>query len=290
MLNTCGPWRQIRLETYEARISDLRTEYKLEDSLDSVSGTITAKVEGQSGKSVAFEVRSGDEVVVKETADVGSEGLAQIQFHVNNPKLWYPHGYGDQPLYTVTATVSTDGLDLHTATRRTGFRRGELVQEPDEIGKTFFFRVNGVDIFCGGSDWIPADSFTPRVTPDKYRKWLEMMVDGYQVMIRYVADARTRVSLEMVILLQTCSWLTGGLGSGGVAFGKRMSSTTCVTSLVSWYGRTSCLGVATIQPGLRCSNLSTRSASPMSADCDTIPPSSSTRAITRIIKCRNSLA
>jgi beta-mannosidase len=79
-----------------------------------------------------------------------------------------------------------NGVEVHEATRRTGFRKGELIQEPDKVGKTFFFRVNGVDVFCGGSDWIPADSFTPRVTEETYRKWLEMMVDGYQLMIRCV--------------------------------------------------------------------------------------------------------
>ncbi|KAF2194519.1 glycoside hydrolase family 2 protein [Zopfia rhizophila CBS 207.26] len=183
VLNTCGPWRSVRLETYQSRISDLRIDYKLDDSLKSVSGTITAQVEGQSDKAVVFEVQYSDDLVFKGSADV-SDGVAKVQFHVNDPKLWYPHGYGDQPLYRVTATVSAGDVNLHFVTRRTGFRTGELIQEPDEIGKTFFFRVNGVDVFCGGSDWIPADSFTPRVTEDKYRKWLEIMVDGYQLMIR----------------------------------------------------------------------------------------------------------
>lgn len=186
----------MRLETFQARISDLRIDYELDDSLQAVSGTITAKVEGEAGKSVVFEVRIGDDSLVTDSADVDSEGLAKVEFRVNNPKLWYPHGYGDQSLYTVTATLSRDGVDLHTATRRTGFRKGELIQEPDAVGKTFIFRVNGVDIFCGGSDWIPADSFTPRVTAEKYRRWLEMLVDGYQVMIRYVADARMRACFK----------------------------------------------------------------------------------------------
>ncbi|KAK3080622.1 hypothetical protein LTR53_020521, partial [Teratosphaeriaceae sp. CCFEE 6253] len=88
------------------------------------------------------------------------------------------------PLYTVTATVTSGEHDLHTISKRTGFRKGELIQQPDEVGKTFYFRFNGIDVFCGGSDWIPADSFTPRITESKYRKWLEMMVDGYQIMIR----------------------------------------------------------------------------------------------------------
>ncbi|KAF2011012.1 glycoside hydrolase family 2 protein [Aaosphaeria arxii CBS 175.79] len=184
ILNTCGPWRPVRLETYQSRISDLRVDYKLSDNLQTVSGTITAKVEGVSGNSVAFEVRDGENAVFKETASV-SDGVATVEFHVKEPKLWFPHGYGPQSLYKVTAVVSSaDGVELHQSSRRTGFRKGELVQQPDEIGKTFYFRINNVDVFCGGSDWIPADSFTPRVTEERYRKWLEMMVDGYQVMIR----------------------------------------------------------------------------------------------------------
>jgi beta-mannosidase len=184
-LNTCGPWREVRLETYHARIEDLRVDYKLDDKLKSVQGTIIARVEGSSARSVAFAVYDGDRLVFKESADI-SDGVAKVEFHVNNPKLWYPHGYGEQPLYKVTAKAMVGVVDVHEVTRRTGFRKSELIQEPDAIGKTFYFRVNGIDIFCGGSDWIPADSFTPRVTEEKYRKWLEMMVDGYQVMIRCV--------------------------------------------------------------------------------------------------------
>ncbi|KAJ4376666.1 hypothetical protein N0V86_006782 [Didymella sp. IMI 355093] len=183
ILNTCGPWREVRLETYQARVEDVRVDYQLDDSLKTVQGTISAVVEGSSAKSVTFKVQDGDKQVFKETARV-SDGVAKVEFHVNNPKLWYPHGYGEQPLYKVTATVSVDEVDLHSITRRTGFRKGELMQQPDKIGKTFFFRINGIDVFCGGSDWIPADNFTPRITEDKYRKWLEMMVDGYQLMIR----------------------------------------------------------------------------------------------------------
>jgi beta-mannosidase len=183
ILNTCGPWREVRLESYQCRIEDLRVDYKLDENLKSVQGTISAAIEGSSGEKVIFTVQDGEKQVFKESAEVRN-GIAKVEFHVNNPKLWYPHGYGEQPLYKITATACTDGVDLHKVTRKTGFRRGELVQEPDKIGKTFFFRINGVDVFCGGSDWIPADSFTPRVTEERYRKWIEMMVDGYQIMIR----------------------------------------------------------------------------------------------------------
>jgi beta-mannosidase len=184
-LNTCGPWREVRLETYQARIEDLRVDYKLDDSLKTVQGTIAVRIEDSLSQSVAFAVYDGDRLVFKESADI-SDGTAKVEFHVNSPKLWYPHGYGEQPLYQVTAKAMLGTVEVHEVTRRTGFRKSELVQEPDAIGRTFYFRVNGIDVFCGGSDWIPADSFTPRVTEEKYRRWLEMMVDGYQVMIRCV--------------------------------------------------------------------------------------------------------
>lgn len=175
----------MRLETYKARVKDLRVDYTLDEGLQSVKGTITVAVEGDSANSVSFVVFDGEKSVFRETVHI-SDGNAKVEFHVNSPKLWYPHGYGEQPLYNITATVSAGDVDLDQTSRRTGFRRGELIQEPDALGKSFYFRVNGIDVFCGGSDWIPADSFTPRVTEAKYRKWLEMMVDGYQIMIRYV--------------------------------------------------------------------------------------------------------
>lgn len=189
ILNTCGPWRPVRLETYQTRISDLRTDYKLEDGLKSASGTLSAKVDGATATKMSFQVKRGEEVVFCETVPI-TKGVAEVEFRVGNIELWYPHGYGAQPLYTVTATALLDGITLHQATRRTGFRQGELVQKPDAVGKSFYFRINGVDVFCGGSDWIPADSFTPRISEEKYRKWLELLVDGYQVMIRYASSIR----------------------------------------------------------------------------------------------------
>ena len=184
VLITCGPWRAVRLETYQARVDDVRIDYEVDPSYKKVSGSITATIEGSSGKAVNFTAKLGSNEVFKGTADVDSNGKAQVEFHINQPKLWYPHGYGEQTLYDVTATVTTGERELHSLSKRTGFRKGELIQEPDHIGKSFYFRFNGIDVFCGGSDWIPADSFTPRITEDKYRKWLQMMVDGYQVMIR----------------------------------------------------------------------------------------------------------
>lgn len=120
----------------------------------------------------------------QDTTEVNQDGIAEVVFHVNEPQLWYPHSYGEQPLYEITAMIDDGHGDLAIVSRKIGIRKGELIQRPDEVGKSFFFRINGIDVFCGGSNWIPADSFLPRVTDERYREWLELLVAGNQIMAR----------------------------------------------------------------------------------------------------------
>jgi beta-mannosidase len=140
-------------------VEDLIIDYEVDASLKKVSGKITAVVDSTAGDQIKFSASLDGEVVFNGSADLDDHGKAQVEFHVNDPRLWYPHGYGKQPLYTVNATLVHGEKELHSISKRTGFRKTELVQTPDSVGKTFYFRVNGVDVFCGGSDWIPADSF-----------------------------------------------------------------------------------------------------------------------------------
>ena len=207
VLNTCGPWRPIRLEIYEARIDDLRIEYEVDFSSNSVTGFITADVEGSAGKTVEFEVTLEFQTVFKATAAINNDHIARVEFHINEPKLWYPRSYGGQTRYSVIASLRDGSNELHSVSKRIGFRKAQLVQEADEAGKSFYFRINGTDVFCGGSNWIPADSFAPRITEREYRKWLQAVVDGNQTMLRiwgggiWEADAFYRICDELGILV-----------------------------------------------------------------------------------------
>jgi beta-mannosidase len=101
-------------------------------------------------------------------------------------KLWFPAGYGAQNLYSLKVDILQDDELLNTQRQTTGFRAVELVRESDSMGESFYFRINSIDIFCGGSCWIPADNLLPRLTPAKYREWLQLMIEGNQIMTRYV--------------------------------------------------------------------------------------------------------
>jgi len=54
----------------------------------------------------------------------------------------------------------------------------------EQPGTTFFFQINNIPVFCGGSNWIPADNFIPRISKEKYHDWVKLVADGNQFMIR----------------------------------------------------------------------------------------------------------
>ena len=67
---------------------------------------------------------------------------------------------------------------VDTQTRKIGFRRVELIQNPldGQKGTSFYFEVNNKRIFIGGSNWIPIDTVQARGTEAKFRKWIELLV------------------------------------------------------------------------------------------------------------------
>lgn len=183
-LNTCGPWRPVKLECYKSRLKDLSLTTALNTSLTVAEVFALAVVEG-AGSTARFDIRLGDQVVATETVEV-EDGLASINFRTEKPQLWWPAGLGAQPLYLLTATLYHAGNTTDECSKRFGIRKAEVVQEAlqDDPGRTFYTRINNVPVFCGGSNWIPADSFIPRISRDKYRRWVRLALDSNQVMLR----------------------------------------------------------------------------------------------------------
>lgn len=181
---TCGPWRPINLEIYSSRISDLYFTTDVHKSLKSAEFVAKADVEGEASD-VRFDISLSGKTVASKTVKA-SKGHASHVFTIQDPSLWYPIRYGKQPLYTVTASLLQTDSELHATSKKFGLRRAELVQRPmtGQPGTTFFFQINNIPVFCGGSDWIPADNFIPRITAEKYYDWVKLVADGNQFMIR----------------------------------------------------------------------------------------------------------
>ena len=95
------------------------------------------------------------------------------RIEVPYPRLWWPAGYGGQPLYRVEAELVSGGTRLDVWSRRIGLRTMTVSRVKSEHGESFSHCVNGVDVFAMGMDYIPEDSLLPRVTPERTRRLLE---------------------------------------------------------------------------------------------------------------------
>jgi beta-mannosidase len=192
-LLTAGPWRPIRLEAYEQRIADLHCPVEVAPDLS--SAILPASIEIEAGHDASANLSDltahlslydpAGELIDEATLPVEGSQLSH-HFEVASPQLWWPNGYGAQPLYRLEVTLQQDTLELDRREQRLGIRRLRLLQEPleNQPGTTFLFEINNRPIFCGGANWIPADSFVPRITPERYRAWLQSTVDAHMTMLR----------------------------------------------------------------------------------------------------------
>lgn len=96
---------------------------------------------------------------------------------IETPKLWWPNGYGEQNLYTVTVVLKkADRTELDRWSGRIGLRTVTVDRTLDRWGERFAICVNGVNIFAMGADYIPEDHLLGRVTRDTTRALLEKAV------------------------------------------------------------------------------------------------------------------
>ncbi len=115
-----------------------------------------------------------DKVVVEKGENVFTHNVT-----IHAPKLWWPAGQGEQPLYELVTN-----LEGEKTVRQIGLRQLEWVVEPDEIDHSFKCRINGRDITMMGANWIPADAIPSRITPAVIRDLLESAKAANMNMLR----------------------------------------------------------------------------------------------------------
>ncbi|WP_181704091.1 glycoside hydrolase family 2 protein [Chthonobacter albigriseus] len=160
-----------------ARLDELKVVQHHEAG--SVTVEVTAYLHGNGVGETAVVMDLDGQVVERTLSVVPGENRLVASFVIDEPRLWWPAGHGEQPLYDLT--VHCDGQAL---TRRIGLRTVRLITEPDEVGARFAFAVNGREIVMRGANWIPADALPARCTPDVVRDRLQSARDVHMNMIR----------------------------------------------------------------------------------------------------------
>lgn len=120
-------------------------------------------------KEVMFNITYSGRKIVQDVVVVDDNGTAKTTFKTQSPRLWYPHFCGEQPLYFLMATLLQKTTTLDICRKHFGLRRVKVIQRRlnNVCGTSFYFDINIIPIFCGGSNWIPADTFILRITPQR---------------------------------------------------------------------------------------------------------------------------
>ena len=181
-----GIWQEIRLEGHTlGRLVDVRYDQEHEPGMVRFTARVQSEVWEETGARHTLRLRiTGPERQVWQL-DAPARPNAVMTVTIANPELWWPNGYGSQTLYLVELELLNDEEQiLDSRTHRIGLRKVELRQEEDAHGRSFTFVINGVPIFCKGSNWIPADSFPTRITPERLEVLIRAAAETHHTMLR----------------------------------------------------------------------------------------------------------
>jgi len=178
-----GIWMPVYLETFaQGSPISMEVSYRLTDELDRVTVTAEVQTYGAGELCAALIAPDGTEAVAKRFA--AEQGSTVCTLTLDQPALWYPRGYGEQPRYTLR--VSGAGKTLE---RRIGFRRSKLVlNDGAKIYESSFpkgpicapaqIEINGRCVFAKGSNWVNTEIFPSMMTPARYDELIELAADA----------------------------------------------------------------------------------------------------------------
>ena len=187
-LVTSGIWRPITLKTWnDIRVTDVYFEQpKITKEAANLVAAVTLEINKPFSGKIQIINQETQEIYTSENFNfkAGLQTLS-LSFIIKNPKLWWSNGLGKPNLYHFNTVISDkNNNNIATKETTTGLRSLKLIREKDAVGESFLFELNGVRVFIKGANYIPNDSFLPRVTNDDYQKVIKDAVDANINMLR----------------------------------------------------------------------------------------------------------
>lgn len=179
-----GIWRPISIVAYEeGRLEDIYIRQTHDPN--HVTLNISVELDQWTEEPLHLEVEGKSpqgERFIHEMAK--AEAMSDFSFNIPDPQLWWPNGYGEQPLYQVSVLVKRKSQVIDRQDYSIGLRMVEIRQEKDEWGESFAFVVNGVPVFAKGANYIPEDNLLGRRDPKKTESLIQDSVEAHFNMLR----------------------------------------------------------------------------------------------------------
>ncbi len=143
---------------------------------------------------------------------------------LENPQLWWPNEMGEQPLYDFEVVLKKGNKVLDSKKFKSGIRTFEMVDEPDSIGRAFYFKVNGVPFYAKGANYVPEEMIETWINADNTLSLLRQAKDAHFNMLRvwgggiYPSDDFFNICDSFGILVWEDFMYAGTMYPGDVTF------------------------------------------------------------------------
>jgi len=202
---SCGICGGVELYSYDPCKQRLDSVYVYTRHLDAEAAELGMELnfsENAPGGLVEISVFSPEGAICRKLQRYCNEPHVRLRVDIPNAELWYPIGYGAQPLYTIVV-ADKDGNELYR--ERIGIRTVKILQIPDDpVGENsrkcraiqnriydqngefsgFIVKVNGKRVMCVGGSWVPSEPSCCGCTDKKVTKTLELAAAAGVNMIR----------------------------------------------------------------------------------------------------------
>ena len=166
-LFVCGVYDDLSLRaTTVGRIEHVYTAQRHEAGKAIV--TVTAEVEAPAAGDTVLDIQLGDQKASLSVKLAKGLNTVSREITIANPKLWWPNGHGEQPLYDLVVSVGDE-----VARKRIALRDLVILNQKDERGTSMTIQVNGRPIFAKGANWIPCDALPSRQTDARLKDHID---------------------------------------------------------------------------------------------------------------------
>jgi len=178
-----GIWDDVYLEvTGPVQATDLWVRPELTPDFRRADLSVSAVLDAAERCRVTAEIeiaRDGAVVARHSSAHALPPGETRLNFALplERPALWWPNGYGEQPLYEATLRLITeDGAVSHARTVTFGMRRVEAVRNEGapEGSLPYTLVVNGRRVYLNGWNWVPIDALYGVERPAKLERLIRL--------------------------------------------------------------------------------------------------------------------
>ncbi len=206
----CGIWRPVKLEAWSGvkinsvsfkpvKITTKKAKYDAEINLSTANnGPLQI---------IVRDYENGERTAKKLLLNADNRTMKiKIPVNIKNPEMWWPNGSGVQPMYDIDIDIAA-GNNLYKCTASIGVRTVEVINSPDQTGKSFYLKVNGLPMYMKGANYVPMDLFPSRISTNDYLKLFAAVKQANFNMIRvwgggiYESDEFYRFADENGILI-----------------------------------------------------------------------------------------